>query len=221
MWYVSYTVDGVQCRRSLKTKNLKQARRLAAAIDAKLVLGELEIPIKRTRGLEDPKEEYLNSVRLRCDPKTAYTYARDLGEFVAACLKEYHVSRWDMVSATVLERHQTLLTTTGLAGVLPNPPKRRRQPNMARTVRCKMTTIRQAIKFMVRRGLLRKDPAAGYDLPPKVKEETYCWTPEQLRQLLRLSTGRFSTSCASQGSGVTNSAGFLNRMWCWTVRHPM
>src|SRR4051794_5012235 len=58
-WYIDYSIDGRQHRRSLKTASRKRARELAVKKDAELVLGLAETPAKRAATIDEARRKLL------------------------------------------------------------------------------------------------------------------------------------------------------------------
>jgi len=47
-----------------------------------------------------------------------------------------------------------------------------------------MKTIRQLIRFSLKRRMIGEDPSPGYFLPAEVKTKAYCWSPQELKAIL-------------------------------------
>jgi site-specific recombinase XerD len=179
-WYLNYSDGNAPFRRSLGTSSKKRAIALARKKDAELVLGIAEQPAKREIGIQEATDEYLKSLELRGrGPGTLDNYRRDLKQF-AAFAKSVSVVRLASVTAELLERYQDRLQTTGLRGIVRQQKLGRRLvPNLPKTVRNKLKTLRQLLKWALRRKLLREDPGSGYQLPPEPKGKAYIWTPQE------------------------------------------
>jgi hypothetical protein len=62
-WYMDWSVDGHQYRRSTKTKSLKQARTIALRKGAELVLGVSGAPDARAPKIHQAIENYLTDAK--------------------------------------------------------------------------------------------------------------------------------------------------------------
>ncbi len=181
-WYINFSDGKRQRRYSLGTRNKKRALGLAKKKDAELVLGIAETPAKRDIGIDEAKNIYLKSLKLRGrDAGTLDGYARDLVQFTAFASSRT-VLRLAHVTPELLEEYQELLATKGLRGIIRQPKLGRRLgPNAPKTVRNKLKTVRQLLRWAVRRKLLREDPGSGYQLPPEPKGKAHCWLPEEYK----------------------------------------
>ena len=193
-WYLQFSVDGRQFRHSLKTDSKKRALDLAKKKDAELTLKLSGAPVKKPATITEARETYLATMRGRGkDARTLLIYGRDLLQFDAWC-RSTGVRRLDGASDDVLEEFQRQLQTTGLplpsteSDQVVKKDKRRRarmgKPCKATTVRGKMKSVRQLIRFALKRGLIEKDPAPSYQLPGGQKDHGYCWDPPTLRAIL-------------------------------------
>jgi site-specific recombinase XerD len=188
-WQVEYCDAGRQIRRSTKKTSLKEARKEAARIEARLTLGQNPQSECKPTSVNDAIEKYIASRRDRGrSERTLVLYQRDLGQF-AAFAGTRGIYRLDQCDTDLLEAFQRQLVSGGYRG----PGKRKKhagpvKPCRKRTVRGKLKTVRQLIKFAIKRRIITGDPAPGYELPPTVKQETFCWPPDQVEQLLKLAT---------------------------------
>jgi site-specific recombinase XerD len=186
-WYMQYNLGGRQFKPSLKTTSKKRALQLAGKKDAQLVLGQAEPPAAAPITVTKAKDQYLATLAARGkSAKTRVGYRSKLDVFDAYCTA-HGVRSLDRVTATFLEQYQQRLAEKGF--VPPGPARSKRSPfkdraNRPRTVRDKMKIVRQLINWARKRGLLKADPAAGYELPPAVKQQAYCWTAAELARIL-------------------------------------
>ena len=180
-WYISYSESKKLIRYSLETRSKKRARELAKKKDAELVLGVVQIIGRRPVSIPEVAEKYVRSLKLRrVSPGTLESYRRDLDQF-AAYARWKKVVRLDQVSAELLEDYQERLQTFGMEGIARQKKRGRRLiPNGPKTVRNKLKTVRQLLKWAIKRKLLREDPGSGYQLPPEPEEKAYCWSPSEL-----------------------------------------
>jgi site-specific recombinase XerD len=189
-WYMNFNLDGKQFRRSLKTRSHKQAVLLAKKKNAELTLDLADPHSKPAVKIGDANNLYLRSLELRDVSAGAISnYRRDLRQF-AAYAQSRGIMRLDRVDEELLEDFQLRLKTQGMNGIVPQRKKGRRLgKNKPKTLRNKLKSVRQLIKWAIRRRLLRTDPAGGYRLPPEPTGKAFCWSPEE-HQTLR--------SCAEQ-----------------------
>lgn len=170
-WYLQYNLDGKQFRSSLKTRSKKRAIELAQKKDAQLILGQAEPPATKPLSITEASTSYLRSLAGRGrSSKTIDIYRTQL-EIFAAFGAQQGVTLLNRVSAELLENFQQQLQERGFV-----PPGERKSKRGARfkatsnapgTVRDKLKTVRQLINWARKRGLLRNDPVAGYELPPR------------------------------------------------------
>jgi site-specific recombinase XerD len=184
-WYINYNLDGHQFRKSLRTKSKKRAIELAKQKDAQLVLGVARPPTRQSKSIAEMSARYIKSLELRGrDARTLQVYNRDLEQF-AAYAQSRGLIRLQDVDEQLLEDFQERLKTTGMRGIAKQAKRGRRigSQNSPKTVRNKLKTVRQLIRWAVRRRLLREDPAAGYQLPPEPRHDAFCWSKEEFKRL--------------------------------------
>ena len=183
-WYLDYSIDNHQFRRSLGTKSKKRALDLAKKKDAELVLGLAHAPSRQSTLIADLVVRYVRSLELRGrGVGTLKGYRRDLAQFTAYA-KSRGVVRLQAVDEQLLEDYQERLKSTGMKGIVPQAKRGRRiSRNAPATIRNKMKSVRQLIRWAMKRRLLREDPAAGYQLPPESTHDAFCWSTEEFRQL--------------------------------------
>jgi site-specific recombinase XerD len=183
-WYLDYSIDGHQIRRSLRTKSKKRALDLAKKKDAELVLGLAHAPSRQSTSIADLVGGYIRSLELRGrGAGTLKGYRRDLAQFTAYA-KSRGVVRLQAVDEQLLEDYQERLKSTGMKGIVPQAKRGRRiGRNANATIRNKMKSVRQLIRWAMKRRLLREDPCGGYQLPPESTQDAFCWSTEEFRQL--------------------------------------
>lgn len=154
-WYIEYCVDGKQFRSSLKTADKKTAIAKAEEKDVRLRSGQDGAPAPRLK-LGQLKERYLKSLQRRARrPGTLNDYRRDLEQFVAYAISEGVVYA-DRVTVSLLEQYQDLLESKGVVGIVPQRKRGRRlSKNRPKTVRNKLKTIKQMLKWGHKKDLLR------------------------------------------------------------------
>lgn len=182
-WYISYSVDGKQVRQTLKTKSAKRAKALAKKRDAELTLGinpAREKPVL----IGEAIDKYLRTLRLRkIASGTLSDYERSL-RHLETYAKSRGISRLDRVNEELLEDFQQRLEEEGMKGLVQQKKRGRRLiTNAQRTVRNKLKTARQLIRWSIKRRLLREDPAGAYILPPTPKGLAYCWNVDEHKSI--------------------------------------
>jgi integrase len=221
-WYAQFSVDGKQFRPSLKTRSKKRALELARKRDAELVLGIAETPAsKRSATINAAIEKYLRSLKDRGrDPKTLIIYARDLGQ-LESFSRERGVTKLRDLTADLLEEFQRLLLSKGYR--TPEPadlPKRRFKsklhPNAPRTVRSKMKTIRQLIRFALKRRMMAEDPSPGYFLPAAIKTQANCWSPQELKAILD-----YADPLVKEMFDFLRYTGLRSQELCWLTKEDL
>lgn len=184
-WYVQYNVAGRQKHRSLRTRNVKEARRLAKDQAAKLRLGQHDEQGSRLLRLDHAIEQYLKSLAVAGkDPRTIVHYETNLRQlkWYAAQRGVRHLAR---LNAELLETFQAELAEPGL----PMPDKqgqvgsRKPRRNSPKTVLDKLKTVRFLINWCLRRKLIREDPAAGYRLPPRPHSRGVAYAPAEVQAI--------------------------------------
>ncbi len=175
-------LNGKQHRPSLNVQSKKKALALAQKKDAELLLGLETAPARRAPKISAVVTTYLASLKDRGrSAATLHIYDRYLRQFQACCT-EHGVARLTELTADLLEAFQRRLAEKGYP--VPDAdgdsafPDR---PNKPRTARSKLKTIRQLIRFALRRQTIAADPAPGYYLPAAVKAQAYCWTAAELK----------------------------------------
>lgn len=190
-WYCQYNVDGRQFKPSLKTRSQKQATILAKKIDAELTLGITPAKRKRAVTIPEATTKYLSSQQVHISTKSLTLYRRDLDQF-ATFSAEQRIARLIDVTAEHLEDFENRLRTQGAPRIRRYPKKRkaeeekkvRRGPNQPKTIRSKMKTIRQMIRWAVKRRLIEHDPAPGYRSPPEVRARPEPFSAGELKTIL-------------------------------------
>jgi site-specific recombinase XerD len=183
-WYMQYQLNGKQYRPSLKVESKKKALALAQKKEAELLLGVARPPTVAAPVIASVVKTYLASLRDRGrSVATLHVYERYLRQFQAYC-DDRGVRRLTDLSTDLLEGYQRRLAEQGYPvrdgeGDSAFPDR----PNKPRTVRSKMKTIRQVIRFALKRQSITADPAPGYYLPAAVKAQAYCWTGAELKAI--------------------------------------
>lgn len=181
-WYMQFNYQGRQYRPSLRTKSRKEARRIALAKDAELVLGKATLPATRGPDLEKNVAAFLDHLKGKDrSPETIRAYRQYLHQF-RDWAAVHSIRRLDQINLQTLETYQQALVNGGIQYHRHDDEdgEETSAPNMRRTVRSKMKTLRSLQRWALKRGILAKDPAAGYELPPQSKDQAYCFTQPEL-----------------------------------------
>lgn len=185
-WLIQYNAPGVgQRRRSLKTRSKKQATLLAHAFVRRFLAGEYEDPRARTT-VAEAGEQYTARLReMGRNAKTLANYQRVLGQLMAH-LPRSGATPLDGLTVPVLEGFERALRETGIAVPRPGGKPRKRQVRglKDKTVRDAMKVVRGLIRFALKRQLLRRDPAAGYELPSSAETKITIFSAAELAGLL-------------------------------------
>ncbi|MEX2387227.1 MAG: tyrosine-type recombinase/integrase [Phycisphaeraceae bacterium] len=194
-WYLEWCHEGEQYRQTTRTRSKKQALKLAKEKDAKLVLGQLDEPKRRGLTIEQAITKYIASLRSQdITAKTLDLYQRDLTQFQLFAVGQ-SVKRLDRVDADLLEAFVQQLRDAGAPRTSKAETKRGKHsgPNRPRTIRGKLKTVRQMIRWAVKRGLIKKDPALGYRLPRPVNTLAPHFTSKEIAHILEASEEPYRT----------------------------
>lgn len=217
-WYVQYNQDGRQFKPSLKTRSQKQAQLLARKVDAQLTLGATPERRKRVIRIEEASEQYIRSQKEHVGAKTLAQYRRDLLQF-ARFSDEVKVWRLADADAEHLETYAERLRTSGSPKLQRYLKKdgaaksMREGPIRPKTVRAKLKTIRQMIKWAAKRRLVDHDPCAAYRLPPEPKIRPQPFTPAELKTILKASDSPFRSLF-----NFFRLTGLRNDELCWLLK---
>ena len=184
-WYARYNVPGLgQRKQSLKTTSKKQARLNGRKLAQKLAAGQIGRTAACTLTVADVVAQRLE--RMKKGDRTAGTVASATRMFdqLMAFLPRGGRTRVLELTAPVLEDFESALREHGVAVPRPedradgSPPRRRGRPLRAMSAagaRGVLGAVRGLIRFAMRRGLIDRDPSAGYELPqaPKPLIETF------------------------------------------------
>jgi integrase len=219
VWYAQYNENGKQYKPSLKTRSQKQAKHLAKQIESKLTLGLTPERRRRAITIAEAIAKYLQSQQARIDGKSLTIYQRDLAQFVAFS-DERKVYRLADATAEHLELFQDRLRRVGSPRTRKYPKKRkegekkiRTGPNSPKTIRSKAKTIRQMMKWALRRMFIDHDPAPGYALPQETRTKPQPFTPHELNQILENSEQPFKDVFS-----FFRLTGLRNDELCWLLK---
>lgn len=170
-WHATYQWEGRQHRKSLRTNNVKEARRRALRLENEVVENENQ----SRKGPARPKDidsvvgDYL--ALARTNGRRAGTLARyesALAHF-RRIADEMGRTDIDQIDVSFVDAYRTSRTEAGRA------PK---------TVSLEVLVIRQLVNFAVRTGVLRNDPLAQLRLPKARAGRQPCWSWEEVERIL-------------------------------------
>lgn len=171
-WWANYQLSGRQHRRSLKTQNKKEARRLAVQLEAEILQGR-----RRERPQPPTAEQaiaaYLDYLRSeRRSSKTMVKYEFVLGR-LAALLRSRRAGSLLDLDLSAIDAYRKERVGASAA------PK---------TIYTETVIIRQLVKFALSRGLIDEDPLRGLRLAKPKPTPQPCWTPEEVERILGAAT---------------------------------
>ena len=159
-WYVQYNHPSEgQRKRSLRTRNVKEARREAWEIVLNLRSGNIGPTAQRGPRLKEAIEGFLaDRRRIGRRETTIREYRRTLEQFCQFA-SELGIARLDQLTATHMERYEAQLRQTGIA--LKREQKTRGRPakgNKSTSVHEKIKLIKSLAKWAVAMRKLRENP---------------------------------------------------------------
>lgn len=167
-WWCYYQLDGKQRRVSLKTTNVKEARRAALLIDADLIRGVHEAQ-PEPASIGEVVEMLLSYMEQENRaPKTLAAYRpvfRNFLEFAHARNK----SKVHQITLLLVDQYRESRRTSGKA------PK---------TIWKETAIIRRLVRFALSRRLILRDPLDGLQNPQPRSTEQPCWSPEELECII-------------------------------------
>ncbi len=184
-WYVQYNHPSEgQRKRSLRTRNKKEARRKAWEIVLKLRAGEIGATARRGPHLAEAIEGFLaDKRRIGRRESTITEYRRGLLQFCQFAT-ELGVKRLDQLTPTHMEQYEAQLRRAGIA--LKRETKGRGAParkNTSSSVHEKIKLVKSLTKWAVAMRKLRENPISGYQLPADGGPESYCYTPDEVQAI--------------------------------------
>jgi integrase len=193
-WYVQYNHPSEgQRKRSLRTRNKKEARRKAWDIVSKLRSGDMETTVRRGPRLQEAIDGFLANKRRRgCRESTITEYRRGLAQFCQFA-SQHGVKRLDQLTPTLLEQYESQLREVGVA--LKREKRTRGRPakkNKSTTVHEKVKLVKSLLKWAVAMKLLKDNPVSGYQLPADGDPETYCYTRPEVEAICQNAEPLFS-----------------------------
>jgi len=146
-------------------------------------------------------------------------YSRDLYQFLEFCDEE-GIHRLEHVTAERLEAFEDRLRKTGSPKFREYPLKHRpgqkrirSGPLKPQTLRHKLNSVRQMIKWALKRNLLTNDPSPGYRLPPKSKLRPVPFNACELKAILDNAEAPFKDIF-----DFFRLTGLRNEELCWLMK---
>lgn len=172
VWYATWQEGIKQRRQSLKTRNVKEARRLAHLKDAEIVAGDGRTI--QPALIADVKEAFLQQKRVNGKaPKTMAQYEQTLKEIQDFALRLGR-QRMDQLDLNFSDQYLSELHAAG---------------RKSKTIKRKLVLLRGLVKFALARHLLQADPLSGLELPRAKPDAQPCWTREEVDQILAACEG--------------------------------
>ena len=167
-WWASYQLDRRQQRESLKTNNLKEARRKAQIIELELQQGHRDAPPPQV-AIQDVITDYVSHLKVEGRAERTVDKYEKVLERMLAMAREKRVVHVSQMSLRFIDHFRSTRKEVGRA------PK---------TIYIETTIIRQMVNFALSRQLLAKDPLKGLKNPKPRPTKQPCWSSEQLEQIL-------------------------------------
>jgi integrase len=186
-WYVQYNHPSEgQRKRSLRTRNKKEARRKAWATVLKLRSGDIGLTVQRGPRLKEAIDGFLaDKRRIGRRETTIREYRRALEQFCQFA-SELGIARLDQLTPTHMEKYEAQLRETGIA--LKREKKTRGRPakqNKSTSVHEKIKLVKSLAKWAVAMRKLRENPISGYQLPAEGAAANYCYAPAEVQGICK------------------------------------
>jgi integrase len=186
-WYVQYNYPSEgQRKRSLRTRNVKAARRKAWDIVLKLRSGDIGLTVHRGPRLKEAIESFLADKRRIGRRETTITeYRRALEQF-CQFVTENGITRLDQLTPPHLEKYEAKLREMGIALKREKKtPGRPAKKNKSASIHEKIKLIKSLTKWAVAMRKLRENPISGYQLPADSAPESYCYTTAEVQGICK------------------------------------
>jgi Site-specific recombinase XerD len=168
-WWVMYQLDGKQQRESLKTSNVKEARRCGQKIEFQLQENTLQAKPSNIT-ISDAIAEYLDHLEtLDRSARTKTKYRQVLGR-AALIADELDLKYLHQINLRFIDAYRKARRKIGKFST--------------KTAFTEVMIIRQLVNHAVSRELLNKDPLKGLKNPKPKPTEQPCWTPDQVENIL-------------------------------------
>jgi site-specific recombinase XerD len=160
-------------RRSLKTKNKKEARRRALVIEKEILAGEHKHH-RRPPLIEEVVKQYLD--HLRAEGRSAktigkYQFCLTLLQGLAEARRKTRIYQLDVA---LVETYRAERAAGG----------EKRKPGSPKTVHNDTVTIRQLVNFALKRGMTDEDPLKPLKIKKSKRTPQPCWTREEVDSIL-------------------------------------
>jgi site-specific recombinase XerD len=169
LWWANFQHEGRQQRKSLKTRNKKEARKRAAALDVSLQTGEYGKGSHQPGSIADGIAEYLKYLETEGRAHRTLTKYRRVLAFTESLAGELRLTTLDEIDLRFIDAYRHRLVNNGKA------PK---------TVFSETMIVRQLINFALSRKHLRTDPLASLKLKKPKTPPQPCWSPNEVARIL-------------------------------------
>lgn len=174
VWWIGMQINNRQVRQTLRTRNQKEARRLAVEMEVRVLRGDT--PHKNNRSRQVTLAEVVRAYLDHCEavdraPRTLVKYRGILSQVIIYC-KLYGLMEIRQLDHLFIDK---LRATRKVAGRSP------------KTIYTEVVVIRQLLLFAQRRGLIDHDPLTGLQIPKPKATPQPCWTAQQVEQILSAS----------------------------------
>jgi integrase len=171
-WWINYSLDGKQVRRSLKTTSKKQALTQARKIDVDLSSGRCQTPQAAVL-LNDAITAFLATKEIDgCRPKTINHQRTILGR-LSAVAQSRRVKELRGVTSCLVDAYRKAAKEEGRSGA---------------TIHGEVGIIKQLLKFAVRRQMLAANPLKDYKFKRPPGKPQPCWTITEVQNILASAT---------------------------------
>lgn len=165
-WYANFQHRDRQVRKSLRTKNKKEARRRALLLEKEIIAGEYHHQ-KRAPDLAEVIQEYLDSLRSGRSQKTIDKYQHGF-DLLLELAKRRNIRRIDQVDLRLVDAFRT----------------ERSVDSKPKTVHNDTVAIKQPVNFALKRRLISEDPLRDLKLEKPKRTPQPCWSREEIDQIL-------------------------------------
>ena len=167
-WWVRYSVNGQQCRYSLRTQDVVEAHERVAVIEAELKHPSFPAAQRKTT-LEGAGRLYLSHLETEGRAKrTLGKYRKTLQRLITVANSQ-QIERLDAVNLLFVDSYRRARTLAGAA------PK---------TLHNEVTFLKQIVNYALSRELILSNPMKGLKLKrPKPNPQPF-WTADEVRRIL-------------------------------------
>ncbi|HEV3343514.1 MAG TPA: site-specific integrase [Pirellulales bacterium] len=174
-WYANFQRDGEQVRQSLKTTSKKQARQKAIALEAQLIEGRYERPVKAP-SIESVFHDYVENLKAEGRAKKTLSAVELVQRRVLELGRQRRVPSVDGVDLEFIDAYRNMRT----AGEKKPADK---------TMTTEVVIIRQMVNFALSRNKLQRDPLNGLKIRKAKPRPQPCWTTAEVDRLLAAASG--------------------------------